>query len=122
MSEVAKRWIGDGKEGLHFHCPGCDESHSITYSPSGWTWNGDLVKPTISPSILSRSGHYAAGFKAGDECWCTWEKRHPGDSPDFNCAVCHSFVRDGKIEFLGDCTHKLAGQTIDLQPWAEGKT
>lgn len=29
---------------------------------------------------------------------------------------CHSFVRDGKIEFLSDSTHKLAGQTVDLPP------
>lgn len=27
---------------------------------------------------------------------------------------CHSFVRDGKIEFLGDCTHEMAGTTIEL--------
>ena len=24
------------------------------------------------------------------------------------------FVTDGKIQFLGDCTHALAGQTVDL--------
>lgn len=28
--------------------------------------------------------------------------------------VCHSFIRDGRIEFLSDCTHALAGQTVDL--------
>jgi hypothetical protein len=28
--------------------------------------------------------------------------------------VCHSFVTDGKIQFLGDCTHALAGQTVEL--------
>jgi len=27
---------------------------------------------------------------------------------------CHSFVRDGRIEFLSDCTHALKGQTVDL--------
>jgi hypothetical protein len=27
---------------------------------------------------------------------------------------CHSYVRDGKIEFLNDSTHKLAGQTVPL--------
>jgi hypothetical protein len=31
--------------------------------------------------------------------------------------VCHSFVVDGRIQFLGDCTHHLAGQTVDLPPW-----
>lgn len=28
--------------------------------------------------------------------------------------VCHSFVREGRIQFLGDCTHRLAGHTVDL--------
>ena len=31
--------------------------------------------------------------------------------------ICHSFVTDGRIQFLGDCTHKLAGQTVDLPDW-----
>jgi hypothetical protein len=33
---------------------------------------------------------------------------------------CHSFVRGGMIEFLGDSTHDLAGQTVpvpDLPDW-----
>ena len=33
--------------------------------------------------------------------------------------VCHSFVREGKIEFLGDCTHALKGQTVDLNDVVE---
>ena len=32
-------------------------------------------------------------------------------------SVCHSFVTDGLIQFLGDCTHALAGQTVDMPPW-----
>lgn len=27
---------------------------------------------------------------------------------------CHSFITDGKIKYLSDCNHHLAGQTIDL--------
>ncbi|WP_366931121.1 hypothetical protein [Microbacterium sp.] len=27
---------------------------------------------------------------------------------------CHSFVRDGRIEYLTDCTHPLAGGQVDL--------
>jgi hypothetical protein len=27
---------------------------------------------------------------------------------------CHSFVRDGRIEFLTDSTHELAGQIVGL--------
>jgi hypothetical protein len=34
--------------------------------------------------------------------------------------VCHSFVTDGRIQFLSDCTHELAGQTVDLPDDFEG--
>lgn len=29
--------------------------------------------------------------------------------------VCHSFVRNGKIEFLSDCSHHLAGKIVPLE-------
>lgn len=57
-----------------------------------WQWNNSLDLPTISPSLLAR--------------WTEGEQHTP--------KVCHSFVRDGRIEFLTDCTHALAGQTVDL--------
>jgi len=41
-------------------------------------------------------------------------KRYPGAD-----VVCHSFVTDGRIQFLGDCTHTLAGQTVDLPDWTD---
>lgn len=53
-----------------------------------WTWNRDTEKPTLSPSILTDMGP---------------------DGPK-----CHSYVRKGKIQFLRDCGHELAGQTLDL--------
>ena len=30
-------------------------------------------------------------------------------------AICHSFITDGSIEFLPDCTHELAGKTVPLE-------
>jgi hypothetical protein len=43
-------------------------------------------------------------------------------SPTFSPSVhivgeCHSFVNAGKIQFLGDCSHALAGQTVNLAAW-----
>ena len=32
----------------------------------------------------------------------------------FDGVVCHSFVNDGQVQFLDDCTHELAGQTLLL--------
>jgi hypothetical protein len=29
---------------------------------------------------------------------------------------CHSFVNDGSVQFLGDCEHELAGQTVAMLP------
>jgi hypothetical protein len=34
-----------------------------------------------------------------------------------NDRVCHSFVTDGKIQFLSDCTHSLANTTVEIPPW-----
>lgn len=85
--------------GWSFWCPGCDELHVPRVD---WTFNGDLDRPTFSPSILV-TGRMWRGDPAIEV-----EER------------CHSFVRDGRIEFLGDCTHALAGQTVDLpdREWA----
>lgn len=33
------------------------------------------------------------------------------DNPESRC---HSYVRDGKIEFLGDCFHDLKNTTVEL--------
>lgn len=84
----------DGR--LFFHCPGCLMLHGVnidrTQPGPGWDWNGSLDQPTFQPSILVR---YPWG-------------------PDQHQVVCHSFVRDGKIEYLSDCTHHLAGKTVDI--------
>jgi hypothetical protein len=74
-----------------FYCPGCKQYHQISDAPGGWTFNGDFEKPTISPSILVNGS---------------------GACP--SVPRCHSFVREGMIQFLSDCTHELAGQTVEL--------
>jgi hypothetical protein len=30
---------------------------------------------------------------------------------------CHSFVKDGKIQFMFDSGHALKGQTVDIPDW-----
>lgn len=86
---------------VHFWCPGCDGAHGVVVeSPNGWGFNGDLERPTITPSVLVNG------------------IRNP-ETPEWNAAHprCHSYVRDGRIEFLSDCEHALAGQTVDLPDW-----
>jgi Family of unknown function (DUF6527) len=90
-SNVGKR--GGGKLYV-FHCPGCHYAHPIEVGGlDGWTWNGSLVAPTVTPSLLCNIDH-----------------------PE---ARCHSFVTDGMIHFLGDCFHKLAGQTVEIPNWED---
>ena len=75
--------------------------------PVAWHWNGDLDRPTLAPSISVRSGHHASHWQPGGGCWC-------GKDYGFACYVCHSNVTDGQIVFHADCTHALAGRTVDL--------
>jgi hypothetical protein len=103
---------------VSFRCPGCRDHHALPVDGDSsehpvWLWNGDLEKPTLTPSILVRTGHYVPSH-TGESCWCTYNAEHPEKKPVFACGVCHSFVTDGRIQFLDDCTHVLAGQTVDL--------
>jgi hypothetical protein len=106
--------------GIGFWCPGCDESHVVMTGPGGWQWDGNVDAPTISPSVLVTSGHYLSTHKLGDSCWCTYNEKQAagGEKPSpFKCERCHSFVRAGQIQFLGDCTHALNGKTVPLPDW-----
>jgi len=82
-----------GMEGDYkFFCPGCKWHHLVwtttrNHNQCLWEFNGDIEKPTFSPSLLIRWG-------------------------DGN--VCHSFINNGMIQFLPDCTHTLAGKTVEL--------
>lgn len=87
---------------LLFECPGCEMLHAVRVRAREggalpgdgpvWTWNGSLEAPTCTPSVLVRWTH-------GEE---RAERR------------CHLFVKEGRLEFLSDCTHALAGRTIEL--------
>lgn len=98
-----------------FWCPGCNSAHVIrvaTETTDGWGYCGNPDAPTFTPSVLTKSGHYLQN-DGTNQCWCTYEERY-GKKPSFTCAVCHLFVTKGKILFLADCSHALAGQTVDL--------
>lgn len=88
--------VDTGTQQVWFWCPGCDEAHAVQvggeHPGPKWSWNGSLERPTFQPSVLVRG--------------------NKGDT--VNPYVCHSFVVEGRIQFLGDCTHALAEQTVDL--------
>lgn len=111
----------EGTFGYMYWCPGCKHPHHVTVKQSPgrtgpvWGWNGDEANPTFSPSILSR------WFELSDEGnrmitekipLPEGQTRYPGKD-----MVCHVFVENGKIRFLDDCTHELAGKTVDIPVW-----
>lgn len=113
MSAVGRKLRRMEGDLIAFHCPGCDEFHHVrlkTDGPRGWTWNGSGDAPTFSPSVLVTG---SARFLSEEEHTRVMQ----GEKVDLPQMRCHSFVTDGRIQFLGDCTHALAGQTVDLPDW-----
>jgi Family of unknown function (DUF6527) len=95
-----------------FYCPGCRSGHQIRVDPafgSAWGFNGNGDAPTFTPSVLVQGSQRLT------------EEEHQrvmaGETIKTGPLVCHSFVTDGRIQFLGDCTHDLVGQTVDLPDW-----
>jgi hypothetical protein len=87
-----------------FDCPACGIGHSCRIGAQQpglplWSFNGNLDAPTFHPSLVVR-----------------WTRRELS-------VLCHSFIRDGRMQFLSDCTHEFAGRTVeipDLEPgWAD---
>jgi hypothetical protein len=86
---------------LSFHCPGCRYGHAVAVNgrtmpgsdgkPNSWTWNGSYAAPSFHPSLLIN-------------------KAKEGGYP-----LCHTWIKDGKIQFLPDCTHALAGKTVEME-------
>lgn len=73
-----------------FFCPGCRIVHSID---TRWTFDGNHEAPTFSPSLLTQ--------------WPAGSLLHR----------CHLFIKAGTIDFLSDCDHHLAGQTVPMEPF-----
>lgn len=80
-----------GQKYVWYYCPGCKHNHGV---PSErWSWNQSVELPTLSPSVR----HFI-----------------PADEGRPEKTTCHYFVRDGRIEFCGDCDHALSGKTVEM--------
>lgn len=101
-------WPPENKKGnVAIFCPGCKAHHVIaTQKPQSngavWVFNEDMDLPTFSPSLLVRTGKYVPGHEDFD------------DEGFKLSSICHSFIKSGQIQFLGDCTHDLKNQTVEL--------
>ena len=101
-----------------FMCPGCNQSHTVRISgENAWKWNGSVEDFTLQPSVLFQSGHFDPYRRQEKPCWCTYNVEYPDEPASFKCVRCHSFITDGKIQFLTDSTHNLVGQTVEIPDW-----
>jgi hypothetical protein len=82
-----------------FFCPGCKFDHPFavkqyrdTPNPV-WTFNGDVNKPTFTPSLLVNKS--------------LPEQR------------CHLIMTDGNIYFCSDSHHELANKTVECPEYEE---
>jgi hypothetical protein len=95
--------LRDVPDRVSWWCPGCKSVHSIAVGASGWTYNGDPAKPTFQPSVKVTYEH--------------WVPPAPTTEPQVKVTdICHVYITDGVIDFLGDCTHRLAGQKVPMPP------
>jgi hypothetical protein len=123
--KLTLRWVGKditGKDitGWIFYCPGCQEHHEID---SRWTFDGNMEQPTFTPSL--KCGPYwrmPPGWSYDKAKAEGKAENDPvtGRLPGAVNWTCHLFIRGGKIEFLGDCTHELKGQTVELPDLSAG--
>lgn len=63
-----------------------------------WVWNGNVEYPTFTPSMNIRTN----------------PPDHPHYQPGAGSSVCHYILTSGVINFCGDCTHAMKGQSVPL--------
>lgn len=56
-----------------------------------WDWDGNIIRPTISPAVLFKT---MLGRKT--------------------VSACHYSLTNGELRYQGDCTHALRGITMRL--------
>lgn len=75
-----------------FWCPACREAHRFNVNQPNivtgkrWNWDGNKEAPTFSPDLTLKIG----------------------------AKVCHFYVMEGRIEYMRDSTHSLAGQHMPM--------
>lgn len=104
MAKVELVYVTDSEyKAILFDCQGCKSPHCVNLDERRaglpvWKFNNDLDNPTIQPSYLSYVPKYDnKGNKIGKD------------------TICHFWLKDGKIEYLTDCKHELAGKTVEMK-------
>lgn len=71
-----------------------------------WTWNGDVDKPTLRPSVLTQGTQKLTDAE--------YKAIRSGTKIEPRKFRCHTWVSDGQAQFLDDCSHDLRGQTVSM--------
>jgi hypothetical protein len=94
MDDKILRKVEDVNTKYAFWCPACKCAHFFqTTGYPDWKLTGSMLNPTITPSIRVQ------GYSE------VLQKNY----------VCHSVITGGIIEYMGDCTHELAGKEIQME-------
>lgn len=109
MSVLSSKLRSATDGGILFWCPGCDGAHQVKVGAGPgprWGYDGNADRPTFSPSVLVQGTQPVTDDEHA--------RIMAGEKIEPRPLRCHSFVAGGRIQFLDDCTHALAGQTVDL--------
>lgn len=92
---------------LEIKCKPCGHHLVSTYQEAEhrWTFNQNYESPTLTPSVKVNCN----------------DPTHPSYNAHAKSSVCHFFVTDGKIIYCADCTHDLAGQTVELEEYSDAE-
>jgi hypothetical protein len=112
------KYHGEGR--YAFWCPGCKHDHiyyTVPPHPNGasWQFNGDIITPSFTPSLLNRWGIHA------DPNWKPPENDFGKDYGKMPYSgICHLFVTGGVINFCGDCSHEMSGmQNVPMREYTD---
>lgn len=112
MALIARRRVrtpeGVTYSAIYHWCQACDQLHGVwvneqpgdTKESPRWTFNGNMERPTFTPSVRCFTNHDDDG------------NRLPNNGER---TLCHYFVTDGKIAYCGDSPHAYKGQTVPLK-------
>lgn len=93
-------------------CPACEGGHYINTLEKNedgaqWSGPGDVHNPTFMPSVNIGWGYNSK--KCTPEELAMYRTNNIGGR-------CHFYVRQGIIEYCGDCSHTMAGMNVPVPP------
>lgn len=104
MGQVSK-FLRKTTQGHAHWCPACKEMHPL---PDSWQFDGNVDSPTFTPSF-KHEGMKTVRDEKGR--WTgEWVMIDGKPVPE----VCHYILTRGILNFCGDCTHSMAGQSVPM--------